>query len=188
MGKDKHENEDLIKYGLPEDVWFHVSALSSAHVYLRQKPGEKLDDISPQLLLECAALVKVRNKAYIYMPGCINFYWPPLLGWSLLDLTATHTYAFLPRIPYLGQLYRRMQAERSGSGIYSVAEFEESQVHGSGADWVPWWEQGKVRIKSLPTSPLPIFFWQWWIKFTVYRNSACLHTHKHKCRHRYPVG
>lgn len=24
MGKDKYENEDLIKYGLPEDCWFHV--------------------------------------------------------------------------------------------------------------------------------------------------------------------
>lgn len=32
MGKDKYENEDLIKYGLPEDVWFHVDDLSSAHV------------------------------------------------------------------------------------------------------------------------------------------------------------
>ena len=24
MGRDKHENEDLIKWGWPEDVWFHV--------------------------------------------------------------------------------------------------------------------------------------------------------------------
>ena len=24
MGRDKYENEDLIKYGWPEDVWFHV--------------------------------------------------------------------------------------------------------------------------------------------------------------------
>lgn len=37
--QDKYENEDLIKYGLPEDVWFHVDDLSSAHVYLRMKPG-----------------------------------------------------------------------------------------------------------------------------------------------------
>lgn len=22
MGLDKHENEDLIKYGLPEDIWY----------------------------------------------------------------------------------------------------------------------------------------------------------------------
>lgn len=35
MGRDKYENEDLIKYGFPEDVWFHVDNLSSAHVYLR---------------------------------------------------------------------------------------------------------------------------------------------------------
>ena len=35
MGKDKHENESLIKHGWPEDVWFHVDNLSSAHVYLR---------------------------------------------------------------------------------------------------------------------------------------------------------
>ena len=42
MGKDKHENEDLIKYGLPEDIWFHVENLSSAHVYLRLEQGQKL--------------------------------------------------------------------------------------------------------------------------------------------------
>lgn len=42
MGKDKHENEDLIRYGIPEDVWFHVDNLSSAHVYLRMKRGEKV--------------------------------------------------------------------------------------------------------------------------------------------------
>uniref|UniRef100_UPI0031F8554B coiled-coil domain-containing protein 25 isoform 3 n=1 Tax=Pongo abelii TaxID=9601 RepID=UPI0031F8554B len=35
MGKDKYENEDLIKHGWPEDIWFHVDKLSSAHVYLR---------------------------------------------------------------------------------------------------------------------------------------------------------
>ncbi|EGR31345.1 coiled-coil domain protein [Ichthyophthirius multifiliis] len=37
MGKDKYENEDLIKYGWDEDIWFHVDDLSSAHVYLRLK-------------------------------------------------------------------------------------------------------------------------------------------------------
>ncbi|XP_015773056.1 PREDICTED: coiled-coil domain-containing protein 25-like [Acropora digitifera] len=35
MGADKHENEDLIKWGFPEDVWFHVDKMSSAHVYIR---------------------------------------------------------------------------------------------------------------------------------------------------------
>ena len=36
MGKDKFENEDLMKYAWPDtDIWFHVADLSSAHVYLR---------------------------------------------------------------------------------------------------------------------------------------------------------
>merc|ERR1740121_1223090 len=39
MGRDKFENEDLLKYGFPEDIWFHVDKLSSAHVYLRLPPG-----------------------------------------------------------------------------------------------------------------------------------------------------
>mmetsp|Transcript_16388 Transcript_16388/g.24040 ORF Transcript_16388/g.24040 Transcript_16388/m.24040 type:complete len:218 (-) Transcript_16388:135-788(-) len=61
MGKDKYENEDLIKYGLPEDVWFHVDDLSSAHVYLRMKPGMALDDIGEDVLLECSSLVKANS-------------------------------------------------------------------------------------------------------------------------------
>lgn len=63
MGKDKYENEDLIKYGLPEDVWFHVDNLSSAHVYLRMKHGMTLDDMSEQSILECASLVKANSIA-----------------------------------------------------------------------------------------------------------------------------
>ena len=89
MGKDKYENEDLseccarflymfwkelvspllispiallsVKYGLPEDCWFHVDDLSSAHVYLRLKPDMTLDDISDDLLLDCASLVKANS-------------------------------------------------------------------------------------------------------------------------------
>jgi len=61
MGKDKYENEDLIKYGLPEDCWFHVDDLSSAHVYLRLKPGMTLDDIPEDCLTDCCSLVKANS-------------------------------------------------------------------------------------------------------------------------------
>lgn len=65
MGKDKYENEHLIQYGLPEDVWFHVDDLSSAHVYLRMKPGMTLDDLEnvsgSDLLTDCASLVKANS-------------------------------------------------------------------------------------------------------------------------------
>lgn len=63
MGKDKFENDELIKFGLPEDVWFHVDDLSSAHVYLRMKPGMVLDDITEDLLLQCSSLVKANSIA-----------------------------------------------------------------------------------------------------------------------------
>uniref|UniRef100_A0A0D6R427 NFACT RNA-binding domain-containing protein n=1 Tax=Araucaria cunninghamii TaxID=56994 RepID=A0A0D6R427_ARACU len=76
MGLDKHENEELIKYGFPEDIWFHVDKLSSAHVYLRMHKGQTIDDITEPLLEDCAQLVKansiqgnkVNNIDIVYTP------------------------------------------------------------------------------------------------------------------------
>ena len=61
MGADKFENEHLIKYGLPEDVWFHVDDMSSAHVYLRLKEDQRLEDVSQETVIECAQLVKANS-------------------------------------------------------------------------------------------------------------------------------
>ncbi|VDO96924.1 unnamed protein product [Soboliphyme baturini] len=61
MGVDKYENEDLIRWGWPEDVWFHVDNVSSAHVYLRLAKGQTLDDIPTKLLQDCAQLVKANS-------------------------------------------------------------------------------------------------------------------------------
>ncbi|XP_063985610.1 coiled-coil domain-containing protein 25 isoform X1 [Diachasmimorpha longicaudata] len=61
MGVDKHENEDLIKWGWPEDVWFHVDKFSSAHVYLRLRPGQTIDDIPGSVLEDAAQLVKANS-------------------------------------------------------------------------------------------------------------------------------
>mmetsp|Transcript_4411 Transcript_4411/g.7629 ORF Transcript_4411/g.7629 Transcript_4411/m.7629 type:complete len:213 (-) Transcript_4411:59-697(-) len=61
MGKDKYENEDLIKYGHPEDCWFHVDDLSSAHVYLRLHAGQTMDDIPEDCLTDCCSLVKANS-------------------------------------------------------------------------------------------------------------------------------
>ncbi|OAY78751.1 coiled-coil domain-containing protein 25-like isoform X1 [Ananas comosus] len=61
MGLDKHENEELIKYGFPEDIWFHVDKMSSAHVYLRLHKGQTIDDISEGLLEDCVQLVKANS-------------------------------------------------------------------------------------------------------------------------------
>ncbi|XP_023524375.1 coiled-coil domain-containing protein 25-like [Cucurbita pepo subsp. pepo] len=76
MGLDKHENEELIKYGFPEDIWFHVDKMSSAHVYVRLRRGQTIDDISEGLLEDCVQLVKansiqgnkVNNIDVVYTP------------------------------------------------------------------------------------------------------------------------
>lgn len=61
MGADKYENEDLIRYGLPEDIWFHVDDMSSAHVYLRLQKNQRLEDVSAEAIMECAQLVKANS-------------------------------------------------------------------------------------------------------------------------------
>ncbi|GMP98184.1 hypothetical protein CsSME_00046160 [Camellia sinensis var. sinensis] len=60
MGLDKFENEELIKYGFPEDIWFHVDKMSSAHVYVRLHKGQTIDDISEGN--------KVNNVDVVYTP------------------------------------------------------------------------------------------------------------------------
>lgn len=35
MGRDKVENDPLIKHSHPKNIWFHVDKLSSAHIYLQ---------------------------------------------------------------------------------------------------------------------------------------------------------
>ncbi|EGY22220.1 coiled-coil domain-containing protein [Verticillium dahliae VdLs.17] len=74
VGKDKFENEDLIKYGWEED--FHADKLSSAHIYLRLREGEKWDSIPQPLLDDLAQLTKANsiegnkkdNVTVIYTP------------------------------------------------------------------------------------------------------------------------
>lgn len=84
MGKDKFENEDLIRYGWPEDLWFHVDDLSSAHVYLRLKKGQKLEDVSEDTIMECAQLVKANS-----IEGCKkNNVWVVYTRWRNLLKTS----------------------------------------------------------------------------------------------------
>ncbi|XP_004349419.2 hypothetical protein CAOG_02669 [Capsaspora owczarzaki ATCC 30864] len=83
MGRDKYENEDLIKHGWPEDIWFHVDKLSSAHVYVRMAPGQSMDDISDALVQDCAQLTKANS-----IEGCkLNDVWIVYTPWANLKKT-----------------------------------------------------------------------------------------------------
>eukprot|EP01133_Synstelium_polycarpum_P004309 gene4309-5033_t len=83
MGRDKYENEDLIKYGWPEDIWFHVDNLSSAHVYLRLKKGQTIVDIPQNVLDECCQLVK-ENSIVGCKENSVNIVYTP---WANLKKT-----------------------------------------------------------------------------------------------------
>lgn len=54
-------DEDLIKYGWEEDVWFHVDKLSSAHIYLRMQPGQTWDNLPQELVMDLAQLTKANS-------------------------------------------------------------------------------------------------------------------------------
>jgi NFACT protein RNA binding domain len=54
-------DEELIKYAWPQDVWFHVDKLSSAHVYLRMQDGMEWESLPQALLIDCAQLVKANS-------------------------------------------------------------------------------------------------------------------------------
>ncbi|KAL8453907.1 hypothetical protein Emed_000618 [Eimeria media] len=62
MGRDKYENEDLIAYAFPEDVWFHVSELSSAHVYVRMPFGQTDYESLPAEVVEEACQLTKHNS------------------------------------------------------------------------------------------------------------------------------
>lgn len=73
-------DEDLIKFAWPQDVWFHVDKLSSAHVYLRMPDGMTWDHIPEPLLVDCAQLVKANS-----IEGRVNFAFH-----STIDRTISH--------------------------------------------------------------------------------------------------
>lgn len=96
MGKDKFENEELLKYGWPEDIWFHVDRLSSAHVYLRLPPGSvdlhqvkdkdeakrrlmaAVESVPETVMMEMCQLVKENSIEGCKTPACDIVYTPYL--------------------------------------------------------------------------------------------------------------
>ena len=78
MGKDKYENETLIKFALPHDIWFHVDTMSSAHVYLRMKnPITSYEELPAKCVEECAQLTKENS-----IEGCKKKGVPIIYTWA----------------------------------------------------------------------------------------------------------
>lgn len=121
MGKDKMENEALIKYGLPEDCWFHVEDLSSAHVYLRLKPGQTLDDIPPDAVLDCSTLVKANSIKGCKMSSVCVIY----TRWKNLHKTASMVAGAVGF--HRPENVRRIQVEKNNSIVNTLNKTKEER-------------------------------------------------------------
>lgn len=81
MGKDKHENDPLIRKSHPKNLWFHVDKHSSAHLYLQLRPEQQSTNfdtlkVEDDVLMQIAQLTKansikgnkLNNITIIYTP------------------------------------------------------------------------------------------------------------------------
>ena len=146
MGRDKYENEDLIKYGLPVDVWFHVDGLSSAHVYLRLPEGCRMEDIPAETLEDCAQLVKQNSiQGDDRVPGHVKHHRginTAIVGWvSILMLMVLAECAILPSHDALRIVSSttmcfntsdsiRLQDQQRGHRLHALGQLEEDQRNG----------------------------------------------------------
>lgn len=72
-GKDKFENDFLIKYSFKElnYVWFHADKYSSGHIYLQLKPTEKTwEDVPDDVINDCLQLCKASSIQGNKMDQC----------------------------------------------------------------------------------------------------------------------
>ncbi|CCE64055.1 hypothetical protein TPHA_0G02190 [Tetrapisispora phaffii CBS 4417] len=73
VGKDKFENDLLIKYGYRElnYTWFHADNYSSGHVYLKLLEKENsVSDVSSEIVNDCLQLCKSESIQGNKLPQC----------------------------------------------------------------------------------------------------------------------
>lgn len=62
-GRNAENNDQLLDFAAPEDVWFHAANVSSGHVILRNPGKEVLRKIPRQVIKRCACICKATIKA-----------------------------------------------------------------------------------------------------------------------------
>ncbi|CCD26459.1 Jlp2p NDAI_0H02850 [Naumovozyma dairenensis CBS 421] len=78
-GKDKFENDVLIKYGYRElnYMWFHADKYSSGHIYLQLNETEKdLNDVPNEVVNDCLQLCKSESIQGNKLNQCLIVYTP----------------------------------------------------------------------------------------------------------------
>ncbi|AET40466.1 Jlp2p Ecym_6066 [Eremothecium cymbalariae DBVPG len=64
-GKDKHENDLLIKHGFRDlnYIWFHTDRYASGHIYLQLHANQKtIEEVPKEVIQDCLQLCKSESK------------------------------------------------------------------------------------------------------------------------------
>ena len=64
MGLDKHENEELIKWGWPEDVWFHVDKVTFQAIKKSTSLRNVLTKLVTEFLTETLLLGQLCSRIF----------------------------------------------------------------------------------------------------------------------------
>ena len=120
----------MIAHGWPEDVWFHVDNLSSAHIYLRMNTAPEANDAVPDwrniptaLLTDCAQLTKANSIEGNKKDNITVIYTP----WSNLKKTgdmATGQVGFKD-----AKLVRRVYVEKRENAIVNRLNKTKEEKH-----------------------------------------------------------
>ena len=62
-GRNAQGNNELLTQAAPDDVWFHIDGMSSAHVILVNKGSVSLRKIPKQVIKRAACICKASVKA-----------------------------------------------------------------------------------------------------------------------------
>ncbi|KAL8942573.1 MAG: hypothetical protein Q9211_001339 [Gyalolechia sp. 1 TL-2023] len=156
VGKDKFENEELIKYGWDED--FHADNLSSAHVYLRLKPDQEWDQLPAALVEDCAQLTKANsiegnkkdNVTIIYTP------WSNLLKnasmatgqVSFRDPKKTRTILVPTRLNHTINRLMKTRTVASADGLFAEKEQHLSELRAKAREKAKEARKEEERVKK----------------------------------------
>ncbi|KAK7825181.1 coiled-coil domain-containing protein 25 [Quercus suber] len=114
MGPDKFKNEELNKYGFPEDICVRMDKMSSAHVYIRLHKGFKV-------------MNWIQRKIYLYNVT-FGLY---MLDWWERYLFNTLVIVLMWFVLYNGSRYVTEFCKRWGWHIEPDWQNSAAGIHGS---------------------------------------------------------
>lgn len=146
-------DDELLKYAEQNDIWFHVSDLSSAHVYLRLQSGWTISTIPEEVLTDCGQLVKANSIEGTKLNNVRIVYTPVSnlkkengfdVGQVSFHSTKALKYTTVPK--KINEIVNRLNKTKEERQVDFAAEKLARQKEDSGKKRA---EEAKVRLESI---------------------------------------